>query len=141
MWHPADERWFDYWQRDMRGLTQLGEAFWDDPLGRTPRALPMLTLFDRLPPPAESDGDQVLDRFLGHYQLSAPTGIEIGPGESRRVAFVLGQGRDRAHRGVVDHAVRIGSGVRRRRSVRPAPKMPPDRPGRERRSPSGDTRS
>jgi ectoine hydroxylase-related dioxygenase (phytanoyl-CoA dioxygenase family) len=24
----------------------------------------------------------VLDRFLGHYQLSAPTGIQIGPGES-----------------------------------------------------------
>src|SRR5262245_26126312 len=24
----------------------------------------------------------VLDRLLGHYQLSAPTGIEIGPGES-----------------------------------------------------------
>jgi ectoine hydroxylase-related dioxygenase (phytanoyl-CoA dioxygenase family) len=27
----------------------------------------------------------VLDRFLGHYQLSAPTGIEIGPGEVAQV--------------------------------------------------------
>jgi ectoine hydroxylase-related dioxygenase (phytanoyl-CoA dioxygenase family) len=27
----------------------------------------------------------VLDRFLGHYQLSAPTGIEIGPGEVDQV--------------------------------------------------------
>ena len=27
----------------------------------------------------------VLDRFLGHYQLSAPTGIQIGPGESAQV--------------------------------------------------------
>jgi ectoine hydroxylase-related dioxygenase (phytanoyl-CoA dioxygenase family) len=27
----------------------------------------------------------VLDRFLGHYQLSAPTGIEIGPGEVNQV--------------------------------------------------------
>jgi hypothetical protein len=25
-----------------------------------------------------------LDRVLGHYQLSAPTGIEIGPGENAR---------------------------------------------------------
>ena len=27
----------------------------------------------------------VLDRVLGHYQLSAPTGIEIGPGEVAQV--------------------------------------------------------
>jgi ectoine hydroxylase-related dioxygenase (phytanoyl-CoA dioxygenase family) len=27
----------------------------------------------------------VLDRVLGHYQLSAPTGIEIGPGEKAQV--------------------------------------------------------
>jgi ectoine hydroxylase-related dioxygenase (phytanoyl-CoA dioxygenase family) len=27
----------------------------------------------------------VLDRVLGHYQLSAPTGIEIGPGEREQV--------------------------------------------------------
>jgi ectoine hydroxylase-related dioxygenase (phytanoyl-CoA dioxygenase family) len=27
----------------------------------------------------------VLDRVLGHYQLSAPTGIEIGPGEQAQV--------------------------------------------------------
>lgn len=27
----------------------------------------------------------VLDRFLGHYQLSAPTGIEIGPGEVAQI--------------------------------------------------------
>ena len=27
----------------------------------------------------------VLDRVLGHYQLSAPTGIEIGPGETAQV--------------------------------------------------------
>src|SRR3954466_9346720 len=27
----------------------------------------------------------VLDRVLGHYQLSAPTGIEIGPGERAQV--------------------------------------------------------
>lgn len=27
----------------------------------------------------------VLDRFLGHYQLSAPTGIQIGPGEPPQV--------------------------------------------------------
>lgn len=27
----------------------------------------------------------VLDKFLGHYQLSAPTGIEIGPGEVAQV--------------------------------------------------------
>lgn len=27
----------------------------------------------------------VLDRLLGHYQLSAPTGIEIGPGERAQV--------------------------------------------------------
>ncbi len=27
----------------------------------------------------------VLDRVLGHYQLSAPTGIEIGPGEAAQV--------------------------------------------------------
>ena len=28
----------------------------------------------------------VLDRVLGTYQLSAPTGIEIGPGESAQGA-------------------------------------------------------
>ena len=28
---------------------------------------------------------EVLDRVLGHYQLSAPTGIEIGPGEVAQV--------------------------------------------------------
>ena len=27
----------------------------------------------------------VLDRFLGHYQLSAPTGIQIGPGEKAQI--------------------------------------------------------
>ena len=27
----------------------------------------------------------VLDRLLGHYQLSAPTGIQIGPGEKAQV--------------------------------------------------------
>src|SRR5882757_6969667 len=27
----------------------------------------------------------VLDRALGHYQLSAPTGIQIGPGEQAQV--------------------------------------------------------
>src|SRR5205823_3038914 len=27
----------------------------------------------------------VLDRVLGHYQLSAPTGIQIGPGEKAQV--------------------------------------------------------
>ena len=42
--------WLDYWQRDLRGLLQMGEAQWDDPPGRAPRALPMLSFFDRLPP-------------------------------------------------------------------------------------------
>lgn len=67
--------WFEYWQRDMRGLTQLGEAFWDDPLGRTPRALPMLTLFDRLPPIRVQQGTatgrfELLRRGARHLDLS-----------------------------------------------------------------------
>ena len=77
----------------------------------------------------------VLDRVLGHYQLSAPTGIEIGPGERAQplhpddAIYPLARPARRGRRQRDVAAVRLHRRERRHRARARKPQVDARRPG------------